>query len=59
MRVPRFTDLHRYPQGYTPASATNIEATFRRARTEQKAKAEQEARNKAERQDKVCRMGRK
>ena len=32
---PKFTDLTRYPNGYTPASKTDIRKTFARVRAEQ------------------------
>ena len=35
MGKPRFTDLRRYPHGYTPASETDVGKTFRRIRDQQ------------------------
>lgn len=35
MKTPRYTDNHRYPNGYRKAAETNVEATFKRARQEQ------------------------
>ena len=58
MKQPKYTDL-RYPNGYTPAAATDLEKTFRRIRAEQKAAAELEARNKAEAEQKTRPMRRK
>lgn len=45
MATPRFTDLHRYPRGYTHAKATNVGKTFAR---EKKRLAEEAARTHAE-----------
>ena len=32
MRTPKWTDAHRYPNGYVRAQHTDIKRTFRRAR---------------------------
>lgn len=40
---PKFTDLHKYPHGYTSAAATDITATLERAR--KRLKLQQEALN--------------
>ena len=59
MKTPRYTDGHKYPQGYRKAAATDVRLTFRRARERLKAAAEQVAKDEAERQEKVRRMARK
>ena len=58
MKTPRFTDSHKYPNGYRKAAATDIRATFRRYRAEQKALAEEAERNQAEAQQKVKKLAR-
>ena len=35
MRTPRYTDTHRYPNGYKKSAETNVQLTFRRVRAEQ------------------------
>ena len=52
----KFTDSTRYPNGYKQAVETDIKATFRRIRAEQKAKAEQEAADSAEAEKHVVPM---
>ena len=59
MKPIRYTDQHRYPNGYRKAAETNVEATFKRARQEQKAKAAQQAANQAEAQSKTLHLPRK
>lgn len=34
MKTPKYTDHHKYTNGYVPAANTNIEVTFRRVRRE-------------------------
>ena len=41
MKEPRYTDLHRYPNGYTPANQTNVKATFDRVEAQRKAAAKE------------------
>lgn len=42
MSKPRYTDLDRYQNGYTPSGKTDIRKTFNRVRAEQeRVKAEQ------------------
>lgn len=45
---PKYTDADRYANGYRSAVDTDIKATFRRIRAEQKAKDAQTAANAAE-----------
>lgn len=48
MKRPRFTDSYRFPHGgYTPAVATNVPATFRRARRQIEAEAQHQAEQEA------------
>lgn len=35
MKTPRYTDQHRFPNGYRRAVDTNVAETFERARREQ------------------------
>ena len=46
MKKPRYTDTHRYPNGYKKAAETNVKETFNRVRLER-------TRNEAEQEDKV------
>lgn len=46
MKTPRYTDLHKYPNGYKKAAETDMEKTFRRILNER-------ARNEAEQEAKV------
>jgi len=46
---PKFTDLERYPAGYTPSNKTDVRKTFARIR-------EQQAKNEAEVKAKVTPM---
>jgi len=48
MKPPRFTDMHRWPNGYRRAAETDISKTFARVRVEQKKAAEQAALDAAE-----------
>lgn len=41
MRVPKYTDTARYPNGYRKSTNTDVAATFRRIRTEQQRIAEE------------------
>lgn len=45
MRIPKFTDTHKLPHGYTTAAATDVRKTFARARKElaEQAKRDQES----------------
>lgn len=45
MKTPRFTDLHRFPHGYTHSKATDVAKTFARVRREM-AKSQAEAAKK-------------
>jgi len=36
---PRYTDSHKYPNGYVPAAATDISKLFARVRAQLKAEA--------------------
>ena len=56
MRAPKFTDGHKYPNGYRKAAATDVRLTFRRERERLKAAAEQAAKDEVERQAKVRRL---
>lgn len=56
MKTPRYTDGHKYPQGYRKAAATDVRLTFRRERERLKAAAEQAAKDEVERQAKVRRL---
>jgi|CXWL01.1.fsa_nt_gi hypothetical protein len=40
---PKFTDAARYPNGYTPASKTDIKKTFARIREQHKRNQEEAA----------------
>jgi hypothetical protein len=40
---PKFTDEHKYPNGYTPSGATDIRKTFDRAKKRIAANAEERA----------------
>ncbi len=42
MKTPRYTD-NRYPHGYRKSTNTDVRATFRRVREEQKRIAEEQA----------------
>lgn len=57
MKTVRYTDSHKYPNGYRKAAATDVRATFRRIRERLKAEAEQAAKDAAEVQEKVRKMG--
>ena len=59
MKSPRYTDQHKYPNGYRKAANTDVAATFRRVRLEQQRAAEQAAKDSAEAQAKVRKMERK
>ena len=52
MKTPRFTDGHKYPNGYRKAAATDVRLTFRRERERLKAAAEQASRDQAEQEAK-------
>ena len=41
MKTPRYTDQHRYPNGYRRSAETNVEATFKRIRAEQSKNAKE------------------
>ena len=58
MKAPRWTDAHKYPQGYRKAANTDVAATFRRVRERIKAQAEQAAKDEAERAEKLRPMKR-
>ena len=58
MKTPRYTDQHKYPQGYRKAAATDVRLTFRRERERIKALAEQAAKDSAEAEAKVRTMKR-
>ncbi len=60
MRAPKFTDAHRYANGYRDSKRTDIRLTFRRERERLKAAAEQAERDRAEAEAKVRKIaGRK
>lgn len=46
MKEPKYTDLHKYPNGYKKSTHTDIKRTFNRIRAEQ-------AKNEAEKDEKV------
>jgi hypothetical protein len=47
MKTPKYTDLHRYPNGYRKSTETDVTGTFRRIRREQEqARKETEAKVK-------------
>lgn len=60
---PRFTDIDRYPEGYTPSGSTDLKAKFRRIIAAYKASAkvaeEQATQDAAEAALKVAPMVRK
>lgn len=56
MKTPRYTDIHKYANGYRKAAATDVRLTFRRERERLKVEAEQAARDASEVQEKVRRM---
>ncbi len=58
MKAPKFTDAHKYPNGYRKAASTDVRLTFRRERERLKAAAEQAARDQAEQEAKVRTMRR-
>ena len=41
MKEPKYTDRHRYPNGYKPANQTNIRETFDRIERDQRERAEE------------------
>ena len=41
MKQPRYTDTHRYQNGYRKSTNTDVAATFRRVRAEQQKNAEE------------------
>lgn len=41
MKIPRYTDIHKYANGYRKSTNTDIAATFRRIRAEQARNAEE------------------
>lgn len=41
MRTPRYTDMHRYANGYRKSTNTDVAATFRRVRAEMQKDAEE------------------
>lgn len=43
MKTPKYTDLSRYPNDYTPSTATDVGKTIARERTRLKAEAEAQA----------------
>ena len=57
MKAPRYTDAHKYPNGYRKAAATDVRSTFRRERERIKAAAEQAAKDAQEVAAKVRRLG--
>ena len=57
MKSPRYTDAHKYPNGYRKAASTDVRATFRRERERLKAAAEQAAKDAEEVAAKVRRLG--
>ena len=56
MKPIRYTDGHKYPNGYRKEAETDIGRTFARVRAEQRKAAEESAMNEQERQAKVRRM---
>lgn len=48
MHKPKFTDAHKYPDGYRRAVDTDIQETFRRIRRRQQEQAAKKAQNEAE-----------
>ena len=56
MKAPKFTDAHKYPNGYRKAAATDVRLTFRRERERLRAEAERKERDQAEAEAKVRQM---
>ena len=55
MKPIKFTDLHKFPHGYTPSAGTNVARTIARERARLKVIADAQA---SERQTKVAQIKR-